>query len=93
MEQEYHNLFVWNDFGFVVMFSVFLQHQEMIVWLWGTTFYSPNAIPTKALKDLHTIVGDNKISIDGFSHMKNDDWLIGVVALAIFRWEKFIRSC
>jgi hypothetical protein len=59
------------------MFSVFLQRQTMIIWLQGTTFNSPNAIPTKALKDLHTIVGDNKIRANGFPHINKltTSWL------------------
>jgi hypothetical protein len=38
-------------------------------------FNSPNAIPTKALKDLYTIVGDNMIKAIGFYHI-HCRWLV-----------------
>jgi hypothetical protein len=53
------------------MFSVFLQHQTMNVWLWGTTFNLPNATPIEALKDLRTIVSDNKIRATSLPHIHN----------------------
>ncbi len=43
----------------------------MIVWLRGTTFNSPNAIPIEAFKDLHTIAGDNGINIAILSHINS----------------------
>ncbi len=71
------------------MFSVFFQHQATNVLLWGATFNSPNVVPTKALKDLHTIVGDNMIKVVPISPISTiDSWLIGVVALASFGQKK-----
>jgi hypothetical protein len=37
----------------------------MIACLQGTTFNSPNILSAEAFKDLHTIVGDNKIKATG----------------------------
>jgi hypothetical protein len=54
-------------------------------------FNSPNVVPTKALKDLHTIMGDNMnraVLIPPISII--DSWLIGAVALASFGQKKFI---
>jgi hypothetical protein len=64
----------WNDFGFVVMFSVILQHRVTIVWLQGTMFNLPIIVPIEAFKDLNTIVGDNMISVIALSHINN--WLL-----------------
>jgi hypothetical protein len=34
-------------------------------------FNSPNVVPTKAFKDLRTIMGDNKIMAIGLPHINN----------------------
>jgi hypothetical protein len=39
--------------------------------LGGATFNLPNAFTTNALKDLHTIVGDNRHRVVGFPHVHN----------------------
>jgi hypothetical protein len=32
-------------------------------------FNSPNVVPIEALKDLHIVVGDNKIKVVGLPHI------------------------
>jgi len=61
----------WNDYGFIVMFNVFVQHRTMTIWFQGTMFNVANAIPIKVLRDLHTIVGDNMMRDVGFLHIHN----------------------
>ncbi len=34
-------------------------------------FNSLIVVPTKAFKDLHTIIGDNRINTDALSHINN----------------------
>jgi hypothetical protein len=44
-------------------------------------FNSPNVVPTKTFKDLHTIVGDNMIKAVLVSPTSTiNGWLIGAVA-------------
>ncbi len=59
----------WNDIGFVVMFSVFVWHRAMTIWLWGTMFNLLYVIPKESLKDFLTIVGDNKMKVIGLLHI------------------------
>jgi len=60
-----------NDFGFIVVFNVFLQCWETSFRLWRVAFNSPNAITTNTLKDFHTIMGDNMHKAIGLSHIHN----------------------